>query len=314
MKILKAVRKVPGGMMIVPLLLGAMVNTFFPSVLDIGGFSTAMWKTGANAILGVFLFCNGAQIKIRQAGSALAKGVGLTAVKFVIGAAIGILINKLFGEAGFLTISPLAAIAAITNSNGGLYSALASEYGDSTDVGAVSILSINDGPFLTMVALGASGIASIPYMALVATILPILVGFVLGNLDEEIAKFLEPGTVLLIPFFSFPLGAALNLGNLIKAGLPGLLLGVICLVTTGFGGYIVMKLLKAKNPGVGWAIGTTAGNAVGTPGFLLSIGATTAAVAEAATGQITGAIIVTAILCPLATHFFSKRESAKQAQ
>ncbi len=312
MKILKAVKKVPGGMMIVPLLLGALVNTFFPSVLEgLGGFSTAMWKTGANAILGVFLFCNGAQIKVRQAGASLAKGVGLTAIKFVIGAAIGILINALFGEAGFLTITPLAAIAAITNSNGGLYSALASEYGDSTDVGAVSILSINDGPFLTMVALGASGIAAIPYMALVATILPILVGFILGNLDEDIANFLAPGTVLLIPFFAFPLGSALNLGNLIKAGLPGLLLGVICVLTTGFGGYIVMKLLKAKNPGVGWAIGTTAGNAVGTPGFLLSIGATTAAIAESATGQITGAIIVTAILCPLLTHYFSKREMAK---
>lgn len=311
MGILKAVRKVPGGMMIIPLLLGALTNTFFPEQLEgLGGFSTAMWKTGANAILGVFLFCNGAQIKVRQAGASLAKGVGLTAVKFVIGAAIGIAINAVFGVAGFLTITPLAAIAAITNSNGGLYSALASEYGDSTDVGAVSILSINDGPFFTMVALGASGIANIPYMALVATILPIAIGFILGNLDEDIAKFLEPGTVLLIPFFAFPLGAGLNFTNLIAAGLPGLLLGAICTLTTGFGGYLVMKALKAKNPGVGWAIGTTAGNAVGTPAFLLSIGATTAAVAEAATGQITGAIIVTAILCPLLTHYFSKKEAA----
>lgn len=307
MKILKTVRKVPGGLMIIPLLLGAFINTFFPQILEIGGFTTAMFKTGANAILGVFLFCNGAQIKVKQAGSSLAKGFFLTLVKFLIGAGIGILINQIFGEAGFLTISPLAAIAAITNSNGGLYSALASEYGDSTDVGAVSILSVNDGPFLTMVALGASGIASIPYMALIATITPILIGFILGNLDEDLAKFLEPGSTLLIPFFAFPLGAALNFGNLIKAGIPGIILGVICTLTTGFGGYLVMKALKAKNPGVGWAIGTTAGNAVGTPAFLLSIGATTELISTQATGQITGAIIVTAILCPMLTHYFSKK-------
>lgn len=72
-----------------------------------------------------------------------------------------------------------------------------------------------------------------------------------------------------------------------------------------------MKAIKAKNPGVGWAIGTTAGNAVGTPAALLAIGATTSAISTAATGQITAAIIVTALLAPLMTDFFSKRELRK---
>lgn len=136
------------------------------------------------------------------------KGVVLTFVKFIIGAGIGLLVNMVFGPAGFVTITPVALIAAITNSNGGLYSALASQYGDSTDVGAVSVLSLNDGPFFTMIALGATGIAEIPFIALVATVVPILLGFILGNLDEELRDFLAPGTSLLIPFFAFPLGAA----------------------------------------------------------------------------------------------------------
>ena len=262
MKILKSIQKVPGGMMIIPLLLGALINTVAPQALEIGGFTTAMFKTGANAILGVFLFCNGAQINVKQAGPSLAKGVGLTAIKFFIGAGLGWAINAIFGSAGILTITPVAIIAAVTNSNGGLYSALASQYGDSSDVGAVSVLSINDGPFFTMVAMGATGIAEIPLIALVATIVPIVLGFILGNLDEDMREFLEPGTSLLIPFFAFPLGAALDFRNLVVAGLPGILLGVVCSLTTGFGGYLVMKALKAKNAGVGWAIGTTAGNAV----------------------------------------------------
>ena len=293
MKILDNVKKIPGGLMIVPLLLGAFFNTFFPEWLEIGGFSTAMFKTGANAILGAFLFCNGAQISLNQASASLSKGAGLTLIKFVLGAAIGWIINLVFGEAGFLTITPIAIIAAMTNSNGGLYAALASEYGDSTDVGAVSILSINDGPFLTMVALGATGIAQIPLIALVATIVPIIIGFVLGNLDPKLAKFLEPGTSLLIPFFAFPLGANLDFKNLIVAGIPGVLLG--------------LKLLKAKNPGVGWAIGTTAGNAVGTPAALLTVGAISESVSTLATGQITAAIIVTALLTPVITDHFSKK-------
>ncbi|MDD7305855.1 MAG: 2-keto-3-deoxygluconate permease [Peptoniphilaceae bacterium] len=307
MKILDDVKKIPGGLMIVPLLIGAFVNTFFPQSLEIGGFTTAMFKTGANAILGAFLFCNGAQINIKQAGVSLKKGFFLTLIKFIIGAGLGWLINLTFGEIGFLTITPVAIIASLTNSNGGLYAALASEYGDSTDVGAVSILSINDGPFLTMVALGSTGIAKIPLIALVATIIPIIIGFILGNLDEKLANFLKPGTELLIPFFAFPLGANLDFKNLLIAGIPGILLGVICCLLTGFGGYIIMRMLKAKNPGVGWAIGTTAGNSVGTPAALLTIGAISEEVSTLATGQLTAAIIVTAILAPIFTDYFSKK-------
>lgn len=44
MKILKSVKKVPGGLMVIPLLLGASINTFFPTALSIGGFTTALFK------------------------------------------------------------------------------------------------------------------------------------------------------------------------------------------------------------------------------------------------------------------------------
>jgi len=95
---------------------------------------------------------------------------------------------------------------------------LAGEFGDSNDVGAISILSISDGPFLTMVAFGLTGIGDIPVIMLVATILPIVVGCILGNLDEDLRKWLAPGTVVMIPFFAFPLGAGLNLEQLLLAG------------------------------------------------------------------------------------------------
>lgn len=311
MNILKTVRKIPGGLMIVPLLLGALINTVFPQALQIGGFTSNLFKTGAMPILAVFLFANGAQINAKQAGEPVLKGAALTFSKFIIGAGLGILVNKLFGQAGILALSPLVIIAAVTNSNGGLYAALAGEYGDSTDVGAVSILSLNDGPFFTMLALGATGIAEVPFMALVATIVPILIGFILGNLDEDLRKFLEPLTVALIPFFAFPLGAALNFGQLIQAGVPGIVLGVVCTLTTGFGGYYTMKLLKAKNPHIGAAIGTTAGNAAATPAALAAVDPALKAIAPVATVQIAAAIIVTAILCPMLVNYLAKKDKVK---
>lgn len=311
MQILKTVKKVPGGIMVVPLILGALVNTFFPAALDIGGFTTALFKGSASAGIAMFLFCNGAQINVREAGSSVGKGVLLTAVKFIIGAGVGLFIGKTFGMNGVLGLSPLAMIAAITNSNGGLYAALAGQYGDASDVGAISILSINDGPFLTMVALGASGLAQIPFMSLVACVVPIIVGFVLGNLDEELREFLKLGTVITIPFFAFPLGAALNFGQLITAGIPGLVLGVLSTLLTGFGGYFAMKLIKAKHPQVGGAIGTTAGNAVATPNAIAEADPTLTALAPIATVQVAAAIIVTAICCPLLVSFLDKLEKKK---
>ena len=313
MKILDTVKKVPGGLMVIPLLLGVLTNTFFPQFFIENSFTSHLWKTGAMPILAVFLFCNGAQINVKQAGKPLVKGITLTAVKFIIGAALGLLMNRLVGPAGIIGITPLAVIAAVTNSNGGLYCALAGEFGDSTDVGAVSILSINDGPFFTMLALGMSGIAEIPFNMLIGAVLPIVIGCILGNLDEKLRDWLAPGATILIPFFAFPLGAALSLSQLLEAGLPGIVLGVFCTLLTGLAGYGVMKLIKSDHPEVGAAIGTTAGNAAATPAAIALADPTLEAAAASATVQIAATIIVTAILCPILVSQLSKFEKKRRA-
>lgn len=313
MPILKTVRKIPGGMMVVPLLLGAIVNTFFGEIWTMydGTFTTHLWKTGAMPILAAFLFCNGTTIDFKRAGVPLGKGILLTLIKVGLGMILGILVNAIWGPEGIFTLTPLAVVGSVANSNGGLYSSLAGEYGDSTDVGAVSILSINDGPFFTMVALGVSGLASIPINTLVGCVIPIVVGCILGNLDEDIRKFCEPGAIILIPFFSFPLGAGLNLKNLLVGGAPGILLGVICCVGSGLAGYFVYKLLRVKHPEVGAAIGTTAGNAAATPAALAAADASLAGIAGTATAQITCAVIVTAILCPILVTWLHNIEVKK---
>ena len=118
---------------------------------------------------------------------------------------------------------------------------------------------------------------------------------------------------MLIPFFAFPLGAGLNIMNLLKAGGPGILLGVACTLITGLGGYLIYKLLRMEYPEVGGAIGTTAGNAA-TPASVAAVDATLLAVAEAATAQITAAIIVTAILCPIFVSYLHKVEVRKRGR
>src|SRR5690554_980753 len=131
MKILKGVQKVPGGLMVIPLLLGALLNTVAPQALEIGGFTTTLFKNSATALIALFVLCNGAQINIKQAKVPVYKGIVLTATKFVIGAFIGWFVGKTWGNAGVLGLTPMALVGSLTNSNGGLYAALAGQYGDS---------------------------------------------------------------------------------------------------------------------------------------------------------------------------------------
>lgn len=314
MRILHTVQKIPGGLMIVPLLLGVLVNTFCPDILDIGSFTTFLWRDGAMPILAFFMFCTGAQISVKQAGMPLVKGLSLTITKVVIGAVLGVLVNYFFGPAGVLGVVPMAIVAGMTNSNSGLYAALAGEFGDSTDVGALSVLSTNDGPFFTMLAFGLTGLANIPLLILLGTILPIIIGCVLGNLDTELRDWLKPAVSISIPFFAFPLGSALNLRQLIEAGAPGILLGVACTIITGFGGYFAMKLVRAKHPQVGAAIGTTAGNSAATPAALVVADQSLRGAAAIATAQVAASIMVTAILCPILVSWLDKREKRKASE
>jgi 2-keto-3-deoxygluconate permease len=311
MQIKKAIDRVPGGLMIIPLFLGVLTNTFFPEALKIGGFTTAMFsRTGALPILSVFLVCVGSQLSFDLAPKALKKGVILTGSKYAIGVIIGLGVGKFLADGSLLGLTPLAIVAAMTNSNGGMYTALAAEYGDQTDVGAISVLSLNDGPFFTMIALGASGFAAIPWMAFVAVAFPIVLGMVLGNLDPEMRKFMGQGEKLMILFFSFPLGAGMNLNDIVTAGGPGVLLGVMTAVLTGFGGYYAMRLFRER-PLCGLAEGSTAGNAVGTPLAIAAVDPTLQSLVPIATAQVAAACITTAILCPLMVVMMNKYLESK---
>ena len=151
MKLVKLMNKIPGGIMVIPLLAGVIINTFIPDALQIGGATTGLLKDGTNCLMGLFLICCGASISFKQVGAPLYKGALLTVLKFVIGVAIGWGVQMVFGPEGFLGLTPVVLIAVLTNSSGSIYATLAARFGDSTDVGAVSVLSVNDGPFLTMV-------------------------------------------------------------------------------------------------------------------------------------------------------------------
>ena len=285
-QIKKTIEKVPGGLMVVPLFTAALLNTidqmhipfimsFLKSLgvspvkpgiyefLRIGGFAQWLFKDGALPLIALFLFCCGSQMNLRVGGVAMKKGILLTASKYFTGVIVGVLWGKLSGDMmnGFLGLSTMAIIAAMTNGNGGMYAALTGQYGNRSDVGAVAVLSLNDGPFFTLMALGMLG-ANFPIIAFVAVLLPIAIGMVLGNLDPDIRSFLKPGESLPIPFFAFALGAGMNFATFFnpKVVVAGVTLGLMTVVLTGLTGIIVFKLFREKSQIAPVAEASTAGN------------------------------------------------------
>lgn len=308
MEILQNVRKVPAGMMVVPMVLGSLVNTFVPEIVKIGSFTTATFTSAGTATaIGIQLFCLGTTLQLSDMPKVLKRGGLLLIAKFIIGAAIGIAIGMLCGKAGFLGLTTLAVISAVTNSNGSVYLALMTEYGDETDCASMALLSINDGPFLTLVAMGASGLANIPLVALVAAVGPLLMGMILGNLDKEIPKFVAPAGTILIPFVGFCLGAGIKLTNLVKGGFGGILLGLICCLVGGI--FIVAcERFIGHRPGyAAWGVSTTAGNAVAVPAAVALIDPAWAPYESVATAQVAAAAVVTAIMVPFITSWWAKK-------
>lgn len=299
----KTLDRIPGGMMVVPLFIGCLMKTFFPDALAMGGFVTAL--TQANPIMAMFFVIVGAQMSFKEAPKAMWRGTVLTGVKFVTGVAIGLLVAKFMGD-NLLGISSLAVIAAVTNSNGGLFLALTGQYGSKTDSGAYVVTALNDGPFFTMIALGTAGIATIPFSAMLSVVIPIIIGMIIGNLDEEMREFMSQGSSKIIPFFSFALGTGLTLKMLIAGGISGIILGFI---TAILGGIILIIADKVTGGSgiAGAALSSTAGNAVATPAAIADVDPTIAAAAAIATPQIAASTITTAILTPILTSFWAKK-------
>lgn len=311
MKIKRAIERVPGGMMLVPLLLGAMVATFAPHAAAFFGSFTGALINGAIPVLAVFYVCMGASIDVRTTPYILKKGGALFAGKIAVGVVCGLVLGHFLGEKPipsglFAGLSTLAIAAAINDTNGGLYMALMGRYGRPQDAAAYSVMSIESGPFLTMVTLGVAGLSAFPWPVLLGSVLPLIVGIILGNLDHEMRDFLRPAIPVMIPFFAFGLGSGLDLHHVVEAGFLGVGLGVAVVCVTGPVLWLADKLTGGTGV-AGVAAASTAGNAAAVPALVAAANPVYAEAAKSGTVLVVASIIVTGILVPLVTTWWAGR-------
>ncbi len=293
--------------MIIPMFTGIIIHSFFPGILEIGSFTTAVFSSeGAITIMGVQLLCLGSQLRVKELGLVARRSAALLLSKFLLGFLAILLIGRLAGRDSIFGISLLALVCSITNINGSIYLSLTAAYGDEADAAVVGPLSLTNGPFLTLLVLGASGTASFSPVSLIATVMPLLIGIVMGNTSKAIREFLKPGIQLLLPFIGFTLGAGIDLKNVSGAGIDGILLSMIVLGIGGAFTFLCDKFIAGRPGYAGLAASATGANAIGVPAAIALADPAWKPCVETAAAQIAAVVVITAIAVPMITGIFVK--------
>jgi len=306
----QAMSRVPGGLMLIPLVIGSLLGTFATGFLELGSFTTALFQESALPLIALLIFATGTQVTLKTSGPVLATTGVVLLCKSIIPATVVILIGQLVGIDGVLGVSILAMLVAVDNSNGGLWLAFTGRYGDKRDRGAYIASALNDGPFFSMLFLGASGLADIPATAMIAAVVPFVLGMVVGNLNPHWREVLRPTPAIVIPFFALALGTGIDLKSIVTGGVAGLVVGLVVAPVTGALVYLGYRFLlrRGYRSGIGFAAGTTAGNAIATPAIIGLADPRFQPYVGTATAQVAAAVLVTAIVAPLLASAVLKRE------
>lgn len=312
MHIFRAVKKVPGGLMLVPLLLGALCHTFTPGAGKYFGSFTNGLITGTVPILSVWFFCMGASINYKNAGLVLRKSGTIVVTKIIVAWIVGFicvaLMPKSMIQTGFFAgLSTLAIVTSMDMTNGGLYASLMQQYGTKEEAGAFVLTSIESGPLVTMMILGSTGAAYFEPHLFVGAVLPFVIGFILGNLDPELRDFFTPAGTMMIPFFAFALGNTIDLTVILKTGLLGILLGLGVIVVTGIPLIFADRIIGGGNGAAGLAASSTAGAAVTNPMIVGQMIPEFQEIVPAATALVATSVVVTSIVVPIIVAYWVKR-------
>jgi 2-keto-3-deoxygluconate transporter len=312
MQIKKTIEKIPGGMMLIPLLLGACIKTFAPGSGNYLGSFTGGLISGTVPILGVWFFCMGASVSFSATPTILRKSGTLVLTKILVAWIVTLIFSKILPggsvQTGFFAgLSVLAIVSCMDMTNGGLYAAVMQQYGSKEEAGAFVLMSLESGPLVSMLILGSVGAASFPLNTFIGAVLPFLIGLALGNLDPDFKEFFTKATGVMIPFFGFALGNTIDLSNIFKTGLLGIFLGLAVIVITGIPLIFADKVIGGGNGGAGLAAASSAGAAVANPVIIAKMAPQFAPVAAQATALVATSVIITSILVPILTSLWYKR-------
>ena len=307
---LNAIKKVPAGTFLVPMLLSAFLYTFWPNLFQIGGLTEHIFGgAGTNGIIGAICFCSGTGIDVKKIGYALKRQGVLLLAKFIIGVSASLLFISLFGQAGVLGISALAFTITICSINPAVYLSLMQQYGNEQDTAVYAVTGLFSIAAVPMIVYGIASGGGMDWMPVISTLVPMAVGVVFGNLDPNFRGFFMPALPALTFLMGWNLGYGLNLIESFKAGGGGIILAILFYIIN-----FVLLLLDRyvlKNDGtVGATFLTVAGLSVSTAAILGNVYPDVLGpYVTAAASQVLLVVVATSVITPFIVARLATREN-----
>lgn len=169
--ILNWIKKVPGGLLLVPMVIVAIINTFCPNLVKIGGATEFLFtNTCTMYVVGLMLFFSGTQCMLSQVKEMVKIGGLLCVIKIGIMAAGCIVVQKVCGLDGFWGISLVTFVAVLASTNPGLYMALTSE--NPTALSVFSLLNLLVMPAIPVMALNLASGYAMDWNSVISILIP----------------------------------------------------------------------------------------------------------------------------------------------
>ena len=289
----KFMRKIPAGMMLIPIFIGALIHTFFPNLLTIGDPTEVLFTSkGMSCLLGLIIFFTGTQIKVKDLKKNLKNSLILVATKLIVAYGLSYLFYRLFGIAGVFGISFVAIVSVLT----------------STTFCLIALYSM---PIIPTVFLTSFG-GSIDMTAVISLIVPFVLGFILGNLDDEWSKLFQNGSAMLFPIVGLQFGSLIDLQSMVADIPRGILLVVIFYICSVIPTYLMDRKVLKNDGHSAIAMASVAGGALSVPYFCAEIIPEYQAFLSSAISQISVCLLITTFVTPFLTKYLVQKFQTKQ--
>lgn len=245
----KFMKKLPAGTLLVPMLLSALLHTLWPDLLHIGGITEDfLGGHGVNFIVGMLTFSSGLIIDLASFKTMLKRHGVLMLVKLILVVPVSLLYARFFGQAGVLGISAVAFTVSMVSMNPAMYISLVDDFGEEVDKAAFAFTGLFSIPVIPVLIYSFNGQGAVDWMPILSTIFPLLLGIVLGNFDPDFRELFDGTVVILLPMLGWSMGQGMNLVTAFQAGFSGIALGVLYYIFTS--SIVIFDRRVLKNDGV----------------------------------------------------------------
>lgn len=316
---LKLINKIPAGMFVVPMVISMVINTFWPDLFNIGGMTQSLFSgDGVGFIVAFLTFASGVSIKFKDLPTLFKRHGVLFLLKLAITMGLSILYMRAFGQEGIFGISALGFTLVMTSINPSVYLSIVDEYGDELDPAAFGIAGIFTLPLIPQLIYsfgytqGGTG-GGLDFTPIISTLIPLVVGMILGNLEPGFRSIFGPGLGAIIPVLGWGIGQSANIIEAFRSGLAGVIVTLFFIVVYSSLFFIDRYLLK-NNGITGLAFIVVAGTSAAAGPAITAVYPELLPYLGNSVALVVFAFIITAIATPFVTGWYHSRYVAPKEE